>query len=169
MTIVNMVGGGGDPEVRSLTLPVLNGKTSYRQASSSSATNYASIYSTTNTIETGTVKAYPEQKTARVSVNPSVDHTDQGSYKANYYTYRVKVIFSASDKSYLDAIYDALGGGFYMACSTYARNTNGRNMYPGDPTVVSYYTKGLSEVYVTITYTGPEVDNYYLLPEGVYR
>lgn len=169
MTIMNMVGGGGDPEEITLTLPVLNGKYSYRMASSSSASNYASIYSTTNTPSAGEVRVYPEQNTAKIAVYPSVDYTDQGSYKANYYTYRVKVNYSASDQAYLDAIYDALGGGFSMACSTYARQKNGSNIYPGDPTVVRYYTKGLAEVYTTITYSGPEVDDYYLLPNGVYR
>lgn len=169
MTIMNMVGGGGDPEEITLTLPALNGKYSYRISSSSSATSYASIYSTTNTLSSGKVKVYPEQNTAKIAVYPSVDRTDQGSYKANDYTYRVKVNYSASDQAYLDAIYDALGGGFSMACSVYARNDNGANMYPGDPTVVRYYTKGLAEVYTTITYSGPEAHDYYLLPNGIYR
>lgn len=167
MTIVNMVGGGGDPEEISLTLPVLNATDSYH-ISVSNTTTYTNIYATTNTIKTGTVIAYPEQRATKVSVKPSVDATSEVYSDLDTYTRRVKVNFTESDRAYLDAIYNAFGTGFYMACSVYARNKNGRNIYAGDPIVVNYYTRGLETAYVNVTYSGPSVNNYYLIPVGVY-
>ena len=168
MTIVNMVGGGGDPEEISLSIPVLEASGGYSVATSTSTSSVA-VRTTTFEATPGTVIIYPEQNTAKISVtakfNTSSSYTNKDEYNR---LWSVQVTFSQSDIEKLNAIYDAWGGGFYMVCNVYPVFSS--SVYGGaGKSIVSYYTKGLESVYTTISYRGPSaISKFFLAPVGVY-